>query len=612
MCGIFGFVGNTEKHAALVIEGLRRLEYRGYDSWGIATLHPDRPLRVVKRVGKISRSSEEDVQTLSEPASAAIGHTRWATHGEPNETNAHPHLSQNGRFAVVHNGIIENHRELRFLLESEGFVFHTETDTEVIGHLLEREVRRNDDFHTALTRAVKQLHGAFGLAILDRTRQDRLFAVRMGSPLVVGVGDGAMYISSDANALVAHTRQIIFLDDGEWAELASDNVDTYDFQLTTTNKSAQELDLELASTELGSYEHYMLKEIYEQPQAIRDAIRGRLLHSEATVQLAGLKGLGEIFRPARIKILACGSSWHAGLIGRHYFEELARIPTDVEYASEFRYRNPVVEPNTLVIAISQSGETADTLAGLRESIRRGAKPLGIVNVVSSSIARESGRGVYLRAGMEFGVAATKSFMNQLVVLLMLAIHFGRQRGMSIRHGLELLQTLEALPDLCQRALAQDDLIRSIAHQYVDSENFLYIGRSLEYPVALEGALKLKEVSYIHAEGLPAAELKHGPIALITPEMPTVVLATQSYILEKVASNVQEIRARGGKIIAVVSEENKDFSNLADHVVTVPTAHDLVSPILANIPTQLLAYHLAVLRGCDVDQPRNLAKSVTVE
>jgi glucosamine--fructose-6-phosphate aminotransferase (isomerizing) len=612
MCGIFGYVANGHVSPELVVEGLRRLEYRGYDSWGIASLNAGQDVQITKAVGKISKTSEDLLSKLREPATLAMGHTRWATHGEPNETNAHPHRSQSGRIIVVHNGIIENHRELRNLLESEGYVFRSQTDTEVIAHLLDRNLRYTGKFDEALSLTVLELKGAFGLAVMDMEQPDRLFAVRLGSPLVVGVDEGRCLISSDANALAPYTKQVIYLDDGEWAEVTREGVTTYDFNRLATGKIAEQIEIDVAAAELGSFRHYMLKEMYDQPESLRNALRGRLQRSEATVRLAGLDDLGDRYRPERVKILACGSSWHAGLVGRYFFEELARMPTEVEYASEFRYRNAVIEPGTLVIAMSQSGETADTLAGLRESKRRGAQALGVVNVVGSSIARECGRGVYLHAGPECGVAATKSFTNQLVVLLMLAIHYGRQRGMSIRQGLELLDSLERLPELAEKVLKTDEQIRAISEEYVDAANFLYIGRSMEFPIALEGALKLKEVSYIHAEGLPAAELKHGPIALITPEMPTVVIATQSFILDKVASNVQEIKARGGRIIAIVSEENEAFQSLADHVISVPTAHDFVSPILATIPTQLLAYHLAVLRGCDVDQPRNLAKSVTVE
>jgi glucosamine--fructose-6-phosphate aminotransferase (isomerizing) len=612
MCGIFGYVANGSTTPELVVDGLRRLEYRGYDSWGIASLNAGQPVTIVKSVGKISRTTPQELERLTKSASLAMGHTRWATHGEPNETNAHPHISQNGRIIVVHNGIIENHRELRGLLEGEGYVFKSSTDTEVIAHLLERNLLRASRFDEALSLTLLELKGAFGLAIMDTQQPDRLFAVRLGSPLVLGVDDERCLISSDANALAAYTKQVIFLDDGEWAEITKKGIHTYDFHRSATEKVVEQLEIDAAASEMGGFSHYMLKEIYDQPEAITNALRGRLLRSEATVRLAGLDDLGESYQPQRIKILACGTSWHAALVGRYYFEELTRLPTEVEYASEFRYRNAVIEPGTLVLAMSQSGETADTLAGLKESRRRGAVPLGIVNVVGSSIARECGRGVYLHAGPEFGVAATKSFTNQLVILLLLAIHFGRRRGMSLRQGLELLNAVEELPVLSQRVLETNEQIRSIASEYVSAQNFLYIGRSMEFPIALEGALKLKEVSYIHAEGLPAAELKHGPIALITAEMPTVVVATQSFILDKVASNVQEIRARGGSIIAVISEENRSLDDLADHVIRVPTAHDFVSPILANIPLQLLAYHLAVLRGCDVDQPRNLAKSVTVE
>lgn len=612
MCGIFGYVGREKAPGSLVVNGLKKLEYRGYDSWGMATADPGRPLRIFKQVGKISKSSPDEWGDLEEPATSLIAHTRWATHGKPDHTNAHPHLSRSGRIAIVHNGIIENHVELRHHLEADGFHFKSQTDTEVIAHLLDRELSQTNNFHDSLAKMVLQLRGAFGLAIVDAQQPDHLFAVRLGSPLVIGVADGKRFIASDATALGTHTNNVIYLDDREWADVTADRVDTFDFSRALKSKSAQTVEIDASTAELGDFQHFMQKEIFEQPTSIRNALSGRILHGEATTHFAALHGLGERDNPARIKILACGSSWHAGLIGKHYFEELAQIPTEVEYASEFRYRNAVIEPNTLIVAISQSGETADTLAGLKEAMRRGAKALGLVNVVASSIARECGRGVYLHAGPEFGVAATKSFTNQLVVLLMLAIHFGRKRGMSLRQGLAMIQALEKLPEDTEKVLSRDAEIRAIAAQYVEAENFLYIGRSMEYPIALEGALKLKEVSYIHAEGLPAAELKHGPIALIAPEMPTVVICTQTFIQDKVASNVQEIRARGGKIIVIGTEETDAFDKLADHVITVPTAHDLVSPILATIPTQLLAYHLAVLRGCDVDQPRNLAKSVTVE
>jgi len=614
MCGIFGFVGANARPSDLVVGGLRRLEYRGYDSWGVACTPPDgnaAKLRVLKSVGKISRTVDDELLPVSSPAPSAIGHTRWATHGSPNETNAHPHLSRDGRLAVVHNGIIENHRELRAHLERLGYVFRSETDTETIVHLLHHNLEQTASFTEGFAKTLRELRGAFGLAVLDARQPDKLYAARMGSPLVVGLSGDRQYLSSDANALVSHTKEVIYLDDGEWAELSRDGAETFTFGRVATHKESQTLEVETEAVSLGDFPHYMLKEIHDQPHAMRDVLRGRLLHSEASVNLAGLADLDK--KPInRVKILACGSSWHAGLVGKHYFEELAQLPTEVEYASEFRYRSAVIEPGTLVVAISQSGETADTLAGLKESIRRGASALGVVNVVGSSIARECGRGVYLHAGPEFGVAATKSFTNQLIVLLQLALYFGRKRGMSIRQGLQLLNALEALPDMAADVVAKAEGILEIAEQFVDSNHFLYIGRSTEYPIALEGALKLKEVSYIHAEGMPAAELKHGPIALINEEMPVVVIGTQSFIMDKIASNVQEIRARGGRVISVCCEENDVLPSLSDHVVTVPKAHDLVSPILATIPTQLLAYYLAALRGCDVDQPRNLAKSVTVE
>jgi glucosamine--fructose-6-phosphate aminotransferase (isomerizing) len=611
MCGIFGFVGQKASPAEIVVGGLKRLEYRGYDSWGIACPHGGNRLVVHKSTGKISRSSREDLINIDEPVSASIGHTRWATHGPPTERNAHPHLSADGRFAVVHNGIIENHRELRRFLEELGYVFLSDTDTETIVHLLHYNAKEFEDFQEALAVTLKELRGAFGLAIIDARQPNALFAARMGSPLVIGVSQDRHYLSSDANALLTHTKEVIFLDDGEWATLTGTGIHTFTLGREATHKSVQLLELETESVSLGQFPHFMLKEIYDQPATFQDVLRGRLLHGEASINLAGLADL-ERTNVSRIKILACGSSWHAGLVGKHYFEELAQLPTEVEYASEFRYRSAVIEPGTLVIAISQSGETADTLAGLRESMRRGALALGVVNVVGSTIARECGRGVYLHAGPEYGVAATKSFTNQLIVLLQLAIHFGRKRGMPLRQGLQLLSALERLPELAAKTLEQAPLVREIVEGFVDSNHFLYIGRAMEYPIALEGALKLKEVSYIHAEGMPAAELKHGPIALINEEMPVVVVATQSFIMEKVASNVQEIRARGGRVISIMSEENEILRPLSDYVLTVPTTHDFTSPILATIPTQLIAYYLAVLRGCDVDQPRNLAKSVTVE
>ncbi|HVJ80752.1 MAG TPA: glutamine--fructose-6-phosphate transaminase (isomerizing) [Planctomycetia bacterium] len=611
MCGIFGFVGKKASPAEVVVGGLRRLEYRGYDSWGVAAAAGDR-LQVLKSVGKISKTIDADLVDIAADSTAAIGHTRWATHGAPNSTNAHPHLSRDGRLAVVHNGIIENHRELRHKLERAGCFFHSQTDTETVVHLLDSHLREQGDFHEALTLTLQELRGAFGLGILDSRQPNKLFAVRMGSPLVVGLGEDRNFVSSDANALAANARRAIYLDDGEWAELESNEVRTFNFQRARTRKSPQELNVQVADVSRGRFPHYMLKEIYDQPEAIQDVLRGRIHHGDATVRLAGLQEIGESVDIRRVKILACGSSWHAGLVGKHYFEELARLPTEVEYASEFRYRGAVIEPGTLAIAISQSGETADTLAGIRESIRKGAIPLGIVNVVGSTIARECGRGVYLHAGPEFGVAATKSFTNQLLALMQLAIHFGRKRGMSLRQGLELLDALDRLPDLAADALKQDGPIRKIAEQFVGADHFLYVGRGMEFPIALEGALKLKEVSYIHAEGMAAAELKHGPIALVGEDMPTVVIATQTHLLEKIASNVQEIRARGGRIIAIATETNETIRQLSDFFIPVPEANDLVSPILATIPTQLLAYHLADLRGCDVDQPRNLAKSVTVE
>jgi glucosamine--fructose-6-phosphate aminotransferase (isomerizing) len=609
MCGIFGYVG-PRASTGLLLESLKRLEYRGYDSWGIAMACGDR-LQVFHQVGRITGAEAPKLDSNLQPCWGGIAHTRWATHGTPTVENAHPHTDCHGEVAIVHNGIIENHSALRAELESHGHVFRSQTDTEVIAHLIEELLKQENDFQSAFLGALKLLEGTYGIAAISSRQPGLILAARRGSPMVLGLGKDEMMVASDPSALVAHTRRVVYLEDGEAAALRADGFKTHDLNATPVAKTVQQIAFDLPAIERGGYAHFMLKEIFEQPETIHNAFRGRIVHSEGAAKLGGVDE--KLLRKAkRCHILACGTSWHAGLVGKYLLENLARIPTEVSYAAEFRYANPVVEPGTMVIAISQSGETHDTLAGVREAMLRGASAVGICNVVGSTIARECGQGVYIHAGPEIGVASTKAFTGQIAVLALLAIHMGRLRGMSLAEGIQFLDAIERLPDQARAALACDGQIREIAAEYADCPNFLYIGRLYEYPVALEGALKLKEISYVHAEGIPAAELKHGPIALVDPRMPTVVLAAQSAILSKMMSNVQEIRARSGRIIAVAREGDAELPRLAERTIFVPSTLDPLVPILAVIPLQLLAYHIAVRRGCDVDRPRNLAKSVTVE
>ena len=607
MCGIVGYVGHRDL-IELVIQGLKCLEYRGYDSWGVATV-AEGQIHVAKRVGKVSDLGDDELDVRD--TTIGIGHTRWATHGPPTEANAHPHLDGAERIAVVHNGIIENYAELRRELEAKGVRFLSDTDTEVIPHLLAE--RYEGDIVAALKATVERLVGAFALAIVSADHPDELYGARRGSPLVVGLGDNEMFLASDPSAIVAHTQKVVYLNDDEIVRLTAEDLHVEHTDRGRVERVAQEIPFDATALDLGDHETFMGKEIFEQPESVHNAFRGRLLFDEATTRLDGL-GLtdSELRNIGSIRILGCGTSWHAALLGKYLFEELCRIPTEVDYAAEFRYRNPIIPKNCLVLAISQSGETADTLAAVREAKMRGATVAGICNVVGSSIARECGRGVYLHAGPEIGVASTKAFTSQVLVLLLIAIRLGRLRDLSREDALAAIGMVEALPALVKRALDRDEDVHSVAKDICECPNAMFIGRRHEFPVALEGALKLKEISYIHAEGIQAAELKHGPIALIDENMPTVVLAPESDILDKVKSNVQEIRARHGRVLSVVTEGCGELDDLSDWQIEVPPAPQYIAPIFTVIPLQLLAYHAARLRGCDVDKPRNLAKSVTVE
>jgi glucosamine--fructose-6-phosphate aminotransferase (isomerizing) len=618
MCGIVGYVGPREAQP-LILEGLRRLEYRGYDSAGIATIH-DAVLDVRKAAGKIAEL-EDRLESSPLTGSQGIGHTRWATHGAPTTVNAHPHTDDTGRIALVHNGIIENHDVLRAKLKELGHEFRSDTDTEVLCHLIEELFDGN--LEEAVAEALKHVEGAYGIAVIHADDPGKIVAARMGSPLLIGIGENGereMFAASDVAAIVRHTRQVVYLNDGELAVLSEDGYSLLDISDSGNgeaprhvSREASRVDWDLGQIERGGFEHFMLKEIWEQPDTIRDAMRGRLLEEEGTAKLGGLLQLEDVLENVeRIVITACGTSWHAALVGEYMIEELARIPVEVEYASEFRYRRPIMRDGTLVIAISQSGETADTLAAMREARSRGAPIMGIVNVVGSSIARETDGGVYIHSGPEIGVASTKAFTGQLTVLALFALYLARRRGMSMLEGREMVAAMRQLPELAQLALDESSAIESIAREYSDNANFLYLGRGFNFPVALEGALKLKEISYIHAEGYPAAEMKHGPIALIDQNMPVVFIAPSDSVYHKVASNIEEVKARGGKVIAIVTDGNHDLASRVDHVVRVPATIEMLQPLLTVIPLQLLAYHIAVLRGCDVDQPRNLAKSVTVE
>jgi glucosamine--fructose-6-phosphate aminotransferase (isomerizing) len=610
MCGIVGYTG-PRQGAALVLEGLKRLEYRGYDSAGLAVVTAS-GLEVLKAPGKIAVLEKRLAGRLPE-GHTAIAHTRWATHGAPNEVNAHPHTDCGGTIAVAHNGIIENAGVLRTALTKRGHVFRSETDTEVLAHLIEELHGKGESLGDAVAGALHQVEGTYGIAVVSTHEPDTIVAARKGSPLLVAIGPGENWVASDASAVLAHTRSVVYLDDGEIAVVRPHDYRILDLASVEKEKAVTHIEWDLATIERGGYQHFMLKEIMEQPESVRNTLRGRLLEEEGAVRLGGLNlSDDELLKIDRIVITACGTSWHAGLIGEYMMEELARIPTEVEYASEFRYRNPIVDERTLVVGISQSGETADTLAALREAKRRGARTLGLVNVVGSTIAREVDGGIYLHAGPEIGVASTKAFTSQIAALALLTLQMGRLRSLSILQGREVVRALARLPELVERVLAKAPEVEQIAERLVRTANVLYLGRGYNFPVALEGALKLKEISYIHAEGYPAAEMKHGPIALIDDLMPVVFVAPRDAVYQKVVSNVEEVKARGGRVIAVVTEGDTAVGRLADHKIEIPETLDLLTPVLSVLPLQLLAYYIAVRRGCNVDQPRNLAKSVTVE
>jgi glucosamine--fructose-6-phosphate aminotransferase (isomerizing) len=609
MCGIIAYIGE-QPALPVLMEGLKRLEYRGYDSAGLALI--DSRLQIEKCVGRIAQL-EDHIAKLDLNGSVGIAHTRWATHGEPTTINAHPHVDCSGKVAVIHNGIIENFETLKRNLLQRGHVFRSDTDTEVLAHLVEEFYKGKLD--EAVRAALGRVEGTFGIAVVHAEEPRRIVGARNGSPLIVGVGDGEFFLASDASAILRHTRQVIYLEDQEMVVLGDDgpvftHVENGDAEIA---KVATEIEWDLAMIEKGGFPHFMLKEIFEQPATIRNAFRGRLLWDDGDAKLGGLNmGREELRAIKRLVLIGCGTSWHAALLGEYMIEEVARIGVEVEYASEFRYRNPIVEEGTITFVISQSGETIDTLAAMREAKRKGARTLGIVNVVGSTIARESDGGVYIHAGPEIGVASTKAFTSQATVLAILTLLLGRLRNMSRQEGRRLISALEALPGQIEQILAQDQEIKDIAQAYHHHNNFLYLGRGPNFPVALEGALKLKEISYVHAEGYPAAEMKHGPIALIDANMPVVVIATRDGGYRKIVGNVEEVKARKGRIIAVVTEGDTDIVNKADHTITIPETLGLFTPILSVVPLQLLAYHIAVLRGCDVDRPRNLAKSVTVE
>ena len=611
MCGIVGYTG-MRPGAALVLEGLKRLEYRGYDSAGLAVIDDRGQLDVFKAPGKIA-ALEKVIGARLPAGRTALAHTRWATHGAPTEANAHPHTDCGGILALVHNGIIENAGPLRTALTQRGHRFRSETDTEVLVHLIEELHAKGAPLADAVVGALQQVEGTYGIGVVSTREPDTIVAARLGSPLLVAIGAGEHFVASDASAVLAHTRSVVYLDDGEIAVVRPHDYRILDHAAVEKVKAVTRVDWDVSTIERGGHAHFMLKEILEQPESLRNALRGRLLEEEGDVRLGGLNiSDEELLKINRIVITGCGTSWHAGLIGEYMMEELARLPTEVEYASEFRYRNPIVDERTLVIGISQSGETADTLAALREAKRRGARTLGLVNVVGSTIAREVDGGIYLHAGPEIGVASTKAFTSQIAALALLTLKMGRLRALSILQGREVVRALARLPEQVERVLAKAPAVEQLAERLVRASNVLYLGRGYNFPVALEGALKLKEISYIHAEGYPAAEMKHGAIALIDDLMPVVFIAPRDAVYQKVLSNVEEVKARGGRVIAILTEGDTGLARLADHRVEIPETLDLLTPVLSVLPLQLLAYYIAVRRGCDVDQPRNLAKSVTVE
>ena len=614
MCGIVSYIGKKDP-VPILIKGLRRLEYRGYDSAGLALLD-GKSLNSVKKAGKVSELSDE-LSISPIKGNCGIAHTRWATHGVPNDINAHPHLDNTGKIALVHNGIIENYDSIKKTLEKRGVVFSSETDSEVLVQLISEIYHKEKgqlDFKDAVKVALQEVVGAYGIVAMCSDEPDSLFAARMGSPLVLGVGDNEFLFASDASPIIEFTRNVIYLDDGEFVEVKNaaysiSNIHTEEI----VSKTITKIDLTIEEIEKGEFPHFMLKEIHDQKHSISDTLRGRLNLDDGTSMLGGINDyLPNILEASRIYITACGTSWHAGLIGKHLIEEYARVPVHVEYASEFRYRNAIIDANTILIAISQSGETADTLAAIKKSKELGALTLGICNVVGSSISRETDAGIFTHAGPEIGVASTKAFTAQVTVLIMLALKIGRKKGVSLHRGKELISSLKEIDTNVSKTLETIKLVRQVAKATCNADNYLYLGRGVNFPVALEGALKLKEISYIHAEGYPAAEMKHGPIALIDKDMPVVFLAPQDETFLKILSNIEEVKARGGIIITVTDEENDSLNSLSDYVLVTPKSHRYIFPITSSIILQILAYELAQFRGCEIDQPRNLAKSVTVE
>jgi glutamine---fructose-6-phosphate transaminase (isomerizing) len=608
MCGIVGYIGPKEA-TPLLIEGLKRLEYRGYDSAGVA-VYDGESLETRRAAGKIARL---EGALAADPVTGKVGiaHTRWATHGPPTERNAHPHLSSDESVAVVHNGIIENSDVLRKHLIGLGHSFRSDTDTETLAHLVQELYEGS--LEEAVIGALRKVEGTFGIAVVSSKDPGKIVAARKGSPLLIGVGNGEYFLASDASAILAHTREVVYLDDGDLAVLTRDGYRVMDINAVPLRRSIERIEWDLAAIERGGYDHFMLKEIFEQPQTVANTMRGRLILEDGTSKLGGINmSHDELMNIDQVVLTACGTSWHSALIGEMMIEDFARIPCEVEYASEFRYRNPIVTPRTLCIVLSQSGETADTLAAMREAKRRGARTLGLVNVVGSTIAREDDGGIYLHAGPEIGVASTKAFTSQVVALALFALKLARKRTLSVMRGREIAQALDALPGQIQRILDGAAEVERIAERFKDAHNFLYLGRGYNFPAALEGALKLKEISYIHAEGYPAAEMKHGPIALIDESMPVVFIAPHDSVFDKVVSNIQEVKARHGKTIVITSQDEPALEGLMDFEIRIPQTVDMLTPVLASIPLQLLAYYIAVQRGANVDQPRNLAKSVTVE
>lgn len=610
MCGIVGYLGPLSA-ADVILSGLKRLEYRGYDSAGLATMNGN-GLVLRRTVGHVSELKDSLIQSPL-CGRIGIGHTRWATHGKPSERNAHPHSDASGRIAIVHNGVIENHQALRSYLEQQGIKFQSETDSEALAQLIGFLYAESGQLFESVRKALEEVRGTFGLVVLCADHPQTLIAARRGSPLIVGRGENEFHIASDASAIVAYTPEVSYLHDNEIIQVGSEGIIATTIDARPVEKEFSTLHMSLEEIELGEYPHYMLKEIHEQPGALRNTMRGRIRREDGSIVLDGLRSLErQLPQCRRVLLFGCGTAWHAGLIGRDLFERLAGIPADVEYASELRYRNPLIDEGTLAIAISQSGETADTLAALREVQLKGATCLGVVNAVGSTIARETDAGVYLHVGPEIGVASTKAFTAQVAVLAMMATHLGRRRRLSPEDAAVVISELEAIPDKVAKALGTEEQIQRMIPRLLEWDNWLYLGRGVNFPVALEGALKLKEISYIHAEGLPAAEMKHGPIALIDSGMPVVVIAPQDHTYEKVLANIEEVRSREGYVIAIASEGDKAISSIADEVIRVPQTLPILSPLVTSIPLQLMAYHAALGRGCDVDRPRNLAKSVTVE